>query len=344
MINTYTFFPSDVNKLNEFVLAFFNKIEFETGVFSNTFFETEFYDNLVKRHKGILLKSFKSIYEITKTWNQSDRTAFCKSIKQSNEIEAICEGKIIPTKATSIRTDISQLLVELFKKLYSDVLFGDFFKPHYGNRKTHYHAFRKHAKNEFEFCPACGISAMHNSVDDITDQYDHYLPKDIYPFSSVNFQNLVPICRDCNSIEVKSNADVLTQTGKAFYPFNPLHKPISFGIKIAKNSTDIEKIEWDVDYTAEFDKSDELEAWKTTFKIQSRHKSHVAGNIKSWYKYYWEDVTDSTNASSSLKDRKQNYLKTKERRHLIEYNALKAYLDILETSAFNASVNATRYP
>ncbi|MBO6660232.1 MAG: hypothetical protein JJ909_10485 [Roseivirga sp.] len=292
MINSYTFFDSDVNKLNNFVLAFFNRIEFETGDFSTTFFETEFYENLVKRHKGILLKTFKEIYAITRTWKQAKRTALCDSIRASNKIEQVCKGDIKPSKAIDIPNDIQEPLITLFKKLYSDVLFGKFFEPHYGSRKSHYHTFRKHANNEYPICPACGIWPMHTSVDDITDQYDHYLPKDTYPFSSVNFQNLVPICRDCNSIEVKSNDDILLHTGKAFYPFDSKHQPIKFKTKISKNAPDIKDIEWSIDYVCEKGKEDELSAWKAIYKIEKRHKDHVKGSFHSWHKSYWDFFHD----------------------------------------------------
>ena len=31
------------------------------------------------------------------------------------------------------------------------------------------------------------------------EAYDHYLPKVLYPFNSINFRNLAPACHECNS-------------------------------------------------------------------------------------------------------------------------------------------------
>jgi hypothetical protein len=345
MINTYTFFPSDVNKLHGFVLAFFNRIENETGDFSTSFFEQEFYDNLVKRHKGILLKAFQDIYAITKTWKQADRTSLCESIRQSNEIEQICAGIVSAVKADDIPEPVRKLLTTLFKKLYKDVLFGDFFKPHYGNRRTHYHAFRKHGKNNYPNCPACGFWPMHTSVDDITDQYDHYLPKDLYPFSSVNFANLVPICSDCNSLQVKSDDDILAHTGKAFYPFSTTHQPITFVISIAKNAPELENISWQVDYSCERGKEDELTAWKAIYKIESRHKNHVRGSLKSWNKEYWDYFNDKESIADDPDEavRTRTYLRTKRSSSPFEYQALSAFLNTKSLAAISASKSASRY-
>lgn len=345
MIHTYTFYDSEVNKLNDFVLAFFARIEFETGDFSTGFFEPEFYDNLVSRHKGILLKPLKKIYETIKDWDQVKKTALCKAIISSNDIENICNGTVAATKTASIPTEVSELLVTLFKKLYKDVLFGEFFQPHYGDRKTHYHGFRRHANNGHENCPACGMRSMHNWGEDITDQYDHYLAKDIYPFSAVNFKNLVPICSDCNMAQVKHNDDVLSHTGKVFYPFDTNHQPINFEISIAQNNVDsLEKIEWQIDYSCAAGKEDELTAWKAIYKIEDRHKKYLTGNIRSWVDYYWEKINKPKFISivPNEYDRKVIYLEEKKDRFVFEYKCLSIFLDSFYT-AMSASSAASRY-
>lgn len=313
MINTYSYYESDADKLNEFVLSFFNRIEFETTNFSIAFFEQEFYDKLVCRHEKILLKAFKNIYNIIKTWDQSSRTKLCNAIRESNKIEEICKGNIIPTKSYQIPDSVKLLLITLYKKLYADVLFGVFYIPEYGTRKDHYHNFVKHKNNEHKWCPACGIRPMHRYTEKITDQYDHYLPKDIYPFSSVNFKNLVPICSDCNSLENKSNFDVLLPTGKAFYPFDDKRKPIQIDISIAKNDCYLDKIQWSFNYSCEVGDDEELDAWKRIYKIEDRHVKYCAGNIKFWYKEYWDYFTDKDSISDQPDETKRgkDYLRTK---------------------------------
>jgi|GEM_PF-2332846 len=343
MIKTYSFFESNVNKLNGFVLSFFDRIEKETGDFSESFFEKEFYDNLVCRHKGILLKAFKEIYKEVKKWKQPKRSALCKAIRDSNNIEAICGGTITPFKSKDIPEEVRDEMVTLFKKLYNDVLFGVFFNPHYGDRKAHYHKFRKHKNNEYNYCPACGIFKMHSSNDDITDQYDHYLPKDLYPFSSVNFRNLVPICVDCNSIQVKWHNDILSHTGKVFYPFDVSHRPIEVKVSIKSNAPELENIDWQIDYSCQVGKDDELKAWKAIYKIEKRHKTHTQGNVILWHKRLY-DYVESKSIKAFIPDienRKTAYLVSKENDDLIEHKVLEQLIN--ERKGIAESKAASRY-
>lgn len=345
MINTYSYYSSDADKLNEFILTFFDRIEFETNDFSNDFFEKEFYDNLVCRHTGILLKAFKDIYKITKVWPQQERTTLCNAIRDSNEIEDICLGKKKPTKESEIKDPIKPIIVTLFKKLYKDVLFGDFFKPHYGSRRTHYHDFLEYKKNAYEWCPSCGIRPMHRFTEEITDQYDHYLSKDIYPFSSVNFKNLIPICNDCNSLQVKSNKDIINVTGKAFYPFNDKHKPINIDISMSKNDPELEKLEWDINYVCEVGKEHELIAWRNIYKIDERHKNYCKGNFSSWYKKFYEDFSDPDTIQDNPNEeiRKRNYLRIKKKSNLFEFQCLDSFLKKNVIKAIDESRLSSRY-
>lgn len=327
MINTYTFFNSPQNKLHSFVIAFFNKIQFETSDFSEALFEKEFYDNLVSRHTGILKKSLKEIYDIVKIWEQPEKTAFCEAIRRSNNIEAICNGTLIPWKEIDIPIEVRELTKTFFLKLYDDVLKGSIFKENYGGRLDHYHAFKKHACNDFEFCPVCGMVEMKTYEDKKTDQYDHYLPKDIYPLSSVNFENLVPICIDCNSIEIKSNKDILTYSGKVFYPFDENKSEIDIELKMNTNHPDLSKIVWDINYSCSTNKTDEITAWKAIYNIESRHKTHVSGRILKWYELYNEYMCDREcidEIPNTLK-RAKSYIRTLKKRKTLE----KKSLDIL---------------
>lgn len=345
MIHTYTFYESDVNKLNDFVLSFFNRIEFEKGNFSTDFFEKEFYDNLVSRHKTILEKSFKSIYEITKTWGQPKRTKLCNSIRNSNDIEQICRGTIIPTRSSDIPPEVKDLLIVLFQKLYNDVLFGKYFQPHYGDRKSHYHSFRKCLKNNYEKCPACGMRLLHNDDEDITEQYDHYLSKDIYPFSAVNFKNLIPICAECNSILVKKNDDILQHSGKVFYPFEKKKKLIDIKLNIVKNDpSNLKNIQWGVTYKVGVGREDELTAWKAIYKVEKRHKDFVSGWIPKWNEKLWEYLNNKEvkKKDPELNSRFDTYILTKSN-ELFESQALRNIYKPKLLSAISVSSSYSRY-
>lgn len=342
MINTYTLYKSPQNKLHEFVIAFFNKIEFETSDFSEALFEKEFYENLVSRHKGILKKKLKALYEIIKVWDQIQKTELCEAIRNSNNIKAICDGSIIPWKEEDIPVEIRENTKTFFLKLYEDVLKGDFFKTHYGGRKEHYHDFKKHANNDFEYCPACGIVEMKTYEDNKTDQYDHYLPKDIYPFSSINFENLVPICIDCNSLEIKSNKDILSYTNKVFFPFDENNNEIDIELKIKTNNSDFSKIEWLINYTCVNDKTDEIDAWKEIYDIESRHSTHISGRITKWYELYDEYMCDKECIEEipELIKRANSYLRVIRKRKKLEQKSL---TELINSFDLKARVEASNY-
>ncbi len=335
MIHAYTYIETPQSRLHEFVMAFFNRIEFETGEFSNELFVKEFYENLVKRHRKILGRAFKDIYRIIKEWDQPKRSVFCKSVRESNEIKDICAGRITPWKEGDIPEEIRYLTKNLFANLYESVLKGEIFQPVYGTRKDHYHLFKKHLKNNYEYCPACGIRPMHTYEDDITDQYDHYLPKDLYPFSSVNFQNLVPVCTDCNSFQVKGNDDILRHTGKVFFPFDDDHSEIEIDIKIKKNDVELSNIEWNVSYSCSNGKQDEIEAWKKIYKIESRHKKHISGSIETWYKHYWNDQNNKRSIEEipDKARRTESYLRKLKDRNILEYSSLFAIISSFDANA-----------
>ena len=186
---------------------------------------------------------------------------------------------------------------------------------------------------------------MHTRAEDITEQYDHYLPKDTYPFSAVNFKNLVPVCSDCNSFQVKSNDDILRHTGKVFYPFDTAHQTINFEITIAvQNDSVLENIEWKIDYSCAAGKDNELTAWKAIYKIEDRHQKYLRGNIRSWVDHYWEEVKKSVFIRLVPRefDRKVVYLEGKKDRFLFEYKCLSVFLDSIEM-AMSESNAASRY-
>lgn len=43
-------------------------------------------------------------------------------------------------------------------------------------------------------CQPCDINGVHHTK---REAYDHYRPKPLYPFNSVNFRNLAPACHEC---------------------------------------------------------------------------------------------------------------------------------------------------
>jgi len=156
---------------------------------------------------------------------------------------------------------------------------------------------------------------------------------------------LVPICKDCNSIEVKSDKDILSYTGRVFFPFNEAHKSIQIGVRIVKNNDNISNIEWGVNYTSEEGKNEEVESWKNIYNIESRHKTHIIGSIETWYKYYWEDFNDrdSIRVIPDEADRTKGYLRKFKNRRILEHNCLETLINSFDAKARAESKVYSRY-
>jgi hypothetical protein len=329
MVKTYKYIETDHCKLHEFIIAFFERIENETGVFDDSFFHPDFLP-IVNRHPKILKSRCVNIFNLLKTWKPSDKAQFIQNIKDSNEIEQICLGIKKPLDETQLPSDISEDLKKLFICLYEDILKKcDEFIKKYGSLKDHFKRF-KEEPNDYIICPVCGIQPVKTIHDKERDQYDHYLPKDIYPLSSVNFRNLVPICTECNSLLVKGKKDVLKQTtGKLFYPYDSNHKGIQIDFKLIKDDSKIENTDWAISYSNADNKSDEITSWKYIYNIEQRYTDFTKGRLRKWYNNYWNTMNDGDLKDIALADRQKVYFKSLQKGE-------EQYLNFIQFPALNA--------
>ncbi|RLD89272.1 MAG: hypothetical protein DRJ09_06835 [Bacteroidetes bacterium] len=84
----------------------------------------------------------------------------------------------------------------------------------------HYKEFMK--SNTEGICPFCGIHTIKENNHKYREVYDHYIPKAIYPFVSLNFKNLAPMCQECNSTYKGTKVPIEDDNKKrklAFYPY-----------------------------------------------------------------------------------------------------------------------------
>jgi hypothetical protein len=210
MIKNFKYLDTAVQlKLHESIIDFFNRIEFEFGPFQESFFNYAL-SHIARRHPKIVRLRCELIYNNIRSWSLAERTQLFNLIRESNSIENICSGAYVPKSLEQKNTKgVYGVIRSLFIDLYDQVLDGDGFRELYSTTlRSHFDDFSK-LNSEITLCPVCGIGELKKHTDRSRDQYDHYLPKARYPLSSVNFKNLVPVCKECNSFDAKGETDVI---------------------------------------------------------------------------------------------------------------------------------------
>lgn len=124
------------------------------------------------------------------------------------------------------------------------------------------------------------------------EAYDHYLPKALYPFNSINFRNLAPACHECNST-YKLGKDPAHNTAgrrKAFNPYAVAAHAIQ--IQVTLQHADVDKL-MPADITMQFGPValvDEIDTWKDVYGIEERYKAKLCGENDG--KYWLTQVRD----------------------------------------------------
>jgi hypothetical protein len=258
--------------------------------------EDIFNDESIK--KDHLLGPIKEIYEIFRTQlTSAERAQIATWYEANNDIEALCSNHpaIQPgtySQVATINSELSAALKEFCTGLFEDVIHLSAVKRKIGDLDDYYNKFV--SLNDEGKCPYCGyldIKGKHHSK---REAFDHYLPKSAYPFNSINFKNLAPMCHECNSTyklaqDPTRHIDPLKKAftsnrRKAFYTYAAAMPPIE--ITFLLNSTDIGTLSpSDIDLRISASgRVEEIETWMDIFGIEERYKAKLCAKNdgKAW--------------------------------------------------------------
>jgi hypothetical protein len=219
-------------------------------------------------------KHVNEIFNEFKNLQPNELKEYRKAFLNNNNIQALCEGRIEPTRYTQKITKTLDLKInEFFSTLYSSGFFNlKIVKDNIGtDLHDHYNEFAE--ANEIPCCPFCGLHPMDNEYDPSREAYDHYLPSSIYPFNSVNFRNLAPACHKCNSQYKGFKDPLLNDDGthrRAFYPYSLQGYNIQVSITFlnpGQRPTKPEQIQ--VELTCPT-REEELSTWDSIYSIKKR--------------------------------------------------------------------------
>jgi hypothetical protein len=235
----------------------------------------------------------------------------------NNEIERVCENDPQVQIAryhniAALHPALNEQLASFYKGLYSHINIAAVVERT-GRIDDHYRAFMQ--VNVSGKCPFCGLGDMLGIYHTKREAYDHYLPKGLYPFNSVNFRNLVPACHHCNST-YKATQDPTYQPKdpggpvvrrKTFYPYSTGGHSIS--VELDLSTLEIDHLT-PADIHFRFGPPavlEEIETWKDVYGIEERYKAKCCSeDAKVWLEEIriWRD-SQGTDPATSIATIKQ---------------------------------------
>jgi len=257
------------------------------------------------------IKNIDALFQ--KKLTASQRAQVRKWYDHNNDIESLCAGdsKKQPGTYNEIETmdaDLAEQLKTFCTNLFEKVIKLKAVRDQIGSMDDHYLEFVK--ENDEGKCPYCGYGDLKGQYHTPREAYDHYLPKGTYPFNSVNFKNLAPMCHECNSSyklqkDPTWNTDPLHKKGpgsrrKAFYSYATVPSGISVSLNL--NVGDVDQLTpADIDLHIEAPgRDEELETWKEVFGIEERFKAKCCGKNEGKY-WLMQAIDECQNAGKTPK-------------------------------------------
>lgn len=273
-------------------------------------------DSITKDH---LDGPIRQIYELFKTQlTAAQRQQVSNWYDHNNDIEALCACDPDKPPATyadirAINANLETALKDFCKGLFTDVIHLKAVTSRIGTIVEHYTAFV--TENVEGKCPYCGYEDIRGVHHTKRGAYDHFLPKGTYPFNSVNFRNLAPMCSDCNSTyklqkDPTRHIDPISRkTGgvrrKAFYSYATAAPGITVTVTLkTKDVTNLQPNNIDLQLTAP-GREEEVETWKDVFGIEERYKAKFCAKNdgKDWLQSIVNEAGNYGLTSDELLDR-----------------------------------------
>lgn len=257
----------------------------------------------------------RNIYEIFRTQlSAAQRQQVAIWYDHNNDIAALCacDPEKIPVTYADIKAineDLEKALKDFCKSLFTDVIHLKAVSSRIGEIEAHYTAFV--TENQEGKCPYCGYGDIKGPHHTRREAYDHFLPKGTYPFNSVNFHNLAPMCHECNSTyklaqDPTRHLDPISRKAgarrKAFYSYAEAAPGITVTVILkTKDVTNLQPTDIDLQLTSP-GHEEEVEAWKEVFGIDERYtnKFCAKNDGKAWLQHITEEAANGGLTSEQL--------------------------------------------
>lgn len=289
MLFPYQYPRNKIQKIQSFV----NYIMLEVVLRARKYAETSFsLDFIIEKYKTLIVGvndnylfiPIKNMFSDAKLLDSKHLKVLRAAVYQNNQIDKLCKKKQSPIRYRQLKSmftkqyevDMINNIKVFCRYLYDKCLETKPFRDTYGEIKK----YHDELVGENIVCGFCGEMSMLTVHNSFRNAFDHYLPKSVYPFVSVNFHNLVPACANCNSTYKKSK-DILYNNGhrvKAFYPFTMEQYNIHISIDL-KNGFSFTMTPDDIDihFTC-MNHQEEVDNWLRVYGIVERYKSYCCSS------------------------------------------------------------------
>ena len=286
-----------------------------------------------KVNSDYILNPLTEAFRICKALNKQQLKVLKKAVLQNNRIRELCNGSIKPilySEIEKIDENLSKRLKKFCNELYDSCIYREPFYSEFGRIEAYYNDL---VDNSYT-CRSCGRGTILTRFNSARSAFDHYLPRKHYPFSAVNFRNLVPICDICNEsyknqqdplvlIENKGKANERRKSTKAFYPFRRATPDIRITLTLKTlYSSNLQPDDIEIDVVC-VGFEDEVATWIRIFGIKENYKSAYCS--REMYGYYEEQYLAMINYGLSHDD----YIQMLENNRFYDLNFLK--IPFLET-------------
>lgn len=308
---------TDLSILLDVPTSFFEKLEAATSFGDHLF--PDWFDDVFgttkKRNDG-LYKKFEKLYDKYKAVSRkSRRDEIVKAYTDGIQVENLCNRVAgISAKKLSEFTEVKDEMRAVLKHLWENSLKYEEFEK---KVKTDLKKFAKDFIDEHhsQICPFCGLEGYLYVDGQSRLALDHWLCKTTYSYSSVNFENLIPIGDKCNERPAKGTKNVLSLTAgnRVFYPFT---KHGSIKVEITTTNTPTNPLEENGIYTINIlpvNSSDQdlFDSWDSLFNINTNYKSYLTQTVLNrWRGNYIMFISqhDILNHATNIPDLKTNLL------------------------------------
>lgn len=250
------------------------------GTFSSALVQVPRYRKLIDEvNPDYMLHPLQKIYTLCANLPPEHIKTLKRAVLINNRIRELCGGKFTPvlySDLEAIDKDLSETIRYFCIQLYKNVINLAPFHRTFGSIEEYYRQLvgRKRA------CRFCRIDSVQTEFEPNRSPFDHYLTKSLYPFTSLNFRNLVPICEKCNGNAYKGKKNILynedkktPERVKAFYPFRYHTPSIQLSFKF-RNPYKADYEPTDFDLTLRCDEApQETDTWNRIFQIEKRYKA-----------------------------------------------------------------------